>query len=196
MKKIAITGNIASGKSEVEKIISELGFKILDTDKVSHDILNKDDEAKKEILSIFGSDILDNGSISRKKLAEIVFKDKDKLTRLEKIIHPLVFKKIGEFFAQNKNEEMCFVSIPQLFETRTQAAFDKVLLISAKEETRLKRLMKRNNLSEDEARLRIDIQMSESLKISKSDFVIYNDKDLNYLKEQVNCALTLLRLLP
>ena len=56
--------------------------------------------------------------------------------------------------------------------------------------------MKRNNLSEDEARLRIDIQMSESLKISKSDFVIYNDKDLNYLKEQVNCALTLLRLLP
>ncbi len=196
MKKIAITGNIASGKSEVEKIISASGFKVLDTDKTAHTFLDNDESAKNEIISYFGSDILDNGTISRKKLAEIVFRDKDKLTRLEKIIHPLVFKKIGEFFAQNKTEEMCFVSIPQLFETKTQMAFDKVILISAKEETRLNRLMERNKLTKDEAQLRIDAQMSESVKIKQSDFVIYNDKDLDYLKEQVNCTLTLLRLLP
>ena len=91
---------------------------------------------------------------------------------------------------------MCFVSIPQLFETKTQMAFDKVILISAKEETRLNRLMERNKLTKDEAQLRIDAQMSESVKIKQSDFVIYNDKDLDYLKEQVNCTLTLLRLLP
>lgn len=197
MKKIAITGNICSGKSEVEKIISKSGFKVLDTDKISHDILENDTDAIKEILSIFGSKILDdNNKISRKKLAQIVFNDKDKLTRLEKIIHPVVFRKIGEFFTYNKNDEMCFVSIPQLFETKTQMAFDKVVFISAKEEIRLKRLTERNKFSEAEAKIRIDAQMGENEKIKNSDFVIYNDKDLNYLKEQVLTVVTLLRLLP
>lgn len=197
MKKIAITGNIASGKSEVEKIISSSGFKVLDTDMVSHDILENNSDAKNEIISFFGSKILDdNNNISRRKLGEIVFRDNDKLTRLERIIHPLVFKKIGEFFSENSNEEMCFVSVPQLFETKTQIAFDKVVFISSKEENRLKRLMERNNLTQENAQLRIDAQMGESEKIKHSDFVIYNDKDLDYLKEQVLIAIALLRLLP
>ena len=197
MIKVALTGNIAAGKTEVEKVISSLGIKVLDTDNVSHDILENDEEAKKEIISIFGPDILnDDGQISRKKLGYIVFSDKDKLKRLERIIHPKVFRKIGEFFELNKTDEICVVSIPQLFETNTQMAFDKILLVTASEQNRLERLMKRNNLSEDEAKLRISAQMSDALKVQQSDFVIYNDKDLDYLKNQVSATFTLMRLLP
>ncbi len=197
MRKVAITGNIASGKSEVEKLLFASGFKVLDTDSVAHDILENDEEAKKEIVSIFGKDILDgNNLISRAKLAEIVFNDKDKLIRLERIIHPKVFRKIGEFFNENKNNGICFVSVPQLFETKTQMAFDKVILVTASEEIRKKRLIERNNISEEDAKLRLSAQMKDSEKIKQSDFVIYNDKDLNYLKDQVLAMVTLLRLLP
>lgn len=197
MRKVALTGNIASGKSEVEKVLSSSGFKVLDTDSVSHDILENDEEAKKEIVSIFGKSILDeNNQILRSKLAEIVFNDKDKLIRLERIIHPRVFRKIGEFFNENKNDEICFVSVPQLFETKTQMAFDKVILVTAPEEVRKKRLMERNGLSEEDAKLRLGAQMKDNDKIKQSDFVIYNDKDLPYLQNQVLAMVTLLRLLP
>lgn len=197
MRKVAITGNIASGKSEVEKILSSAGFKVLDTDEIAHNILENDEEAKNEIISIFGKDILDgNNNISRKKLAQIVFRDKGKRTRLEKIVHPKVFMNIGNFFNENKNEEMCFVSVPQLFETKTHIAFDKILLVTASEDIRLKRLMERNAMTEDDAKLRLKAQMKEKDKMKQSDFVIYNDKDIDYLKEQVLAAVTLLRLLP
>ena len=160
-------------------------------------ILENDEEAKKEIISIFGKDILlENNQISRTKLAQIVFNDKNKLTRLERIIHPKVFRKIGEFFNENKNDELCFVSVPQIFETKTQMAFDKVILVTGSEEVRKKRLMERNSLSEEEAKLRISAQMNDSEKIKLADFVIYNDKDLNYLQNQVLAVVTLLKLLP
>lgn len=197
MLKVAITGNIASGKSEVEKVLSDSGFKVLDTDIAAHEILENDEETKNEIISVFGKDILeDNNRISRVKLGKIVFGDKDKLTRLERIIHPKVFRKIGEFFSNNKNEEICFVSVPQLFETKTQMAFDKVILVTASEEVRIKRLIERNKMTEEEAKLRLSAQMKDSEKIKQSDFVIYNDKDLPYLQNQVLAMVTLLRLLP
>ena len=197
MLKVAITGNIASGKSEVEKVLSDSGFKVLDTDIAAHEILENDEETKNEIISVFGKDILeDNNRISRVKLGKIVFGDKDKLTRLERIIHPKVFRKIGEFFSNNKNEEICFVSVPQLFETKTQMAFDKVILVTASEEVRIKRLIERNKMTEEEAKLRLSAQMKDSKKIKQSDFVIYNDKDLPYLQNQVLAMVTLLRLLP
>ena len=197
MLKVAITGNIASGKSEVEKALSASGFKVLDTDIAAHEILENDEETKNEIISVFGKDILeDNNRISRVKLGKIVFGDKDKLTRLERIIHPKVFRKIGEFFSNNKNEEICFVSVPQLFETKTQMAFDKVILVTASEEVRIKRLIERNKMTEEEAKLRLSAQMKDSKKIKQSDFVIYNDKDLPYLQNQVLAMVTLLRLLP
>lgn len=197
MLKVAITGNIASGKSEVEKVLSDSGFKVLDTDIAAHEILENDEDAKNEIISVFGKDILeDNNRISRVKLGKIVFGDKDKLTRLERIIHPKVFRKIGEFFSNNKNEEICFVSVPQLFETKTQMAFDKVILVTASEEVRIKRLIERNKMTEEEAKLRLSAQMKDSKKIKQSDFVIYNDKDLPYLQNQVLAMVTLLRLLP
>jgi dephospho-CoA kinase len=187
MIKVAITGNIASGKSQIEKIISGLGFKVIDTDKVNHEILEKDLSAISEIKKTFQKyDILDKkNNISRQKLGEIIFSDPIKKTQLEKILHERINKKIQEFFNKNKNEIMVFVSIPLLFETNQENNFDKIIFVSADENTRLQRLIKRNGYSLEYAKKRIISQEKEENKIAKSDFIIYNNSDLANLTNQV-----------
>lgn len=190
MIKVAIAGNIACGKSEVEKILIALGYKVIDTDKVNHSILNSDESAISEIKQVFSSDdILDNdGRISREKLGKVVFASEEKRKLLENILHIRIFNKVNDFFEENKNEKIVFVSIPLLFESKQEKTFDKIIFISADEKIRLERLMKRNNYSEEYAKVRIDSQEKEDEKIKKSDYVIYNNLDFNNLKKRVeNC---------
>lgn len=172
MLKIAIVGNIASGKSTVEDLIKSNGYKVFDTDKIAHRILKNNQEVK----SIFGTD-------NRKDLAKIVFSDREKLKILESIIHPEVKKEILKIF--ELDEKIVFISVPQLFECGFDTLFDKIIFISADKNTRLERLMKRNNLIEEEALRRISAQADEKEKISKADFVIYNDSNLENLKTEV-----------
>lgn len=177
MLKIAIVGNIASGKSTVEDLIKSNGYKVFDTDKIAHKILENNQEVK----AIFGT-------TDRKKLAQIVFSDKEKLKVLESIIHPQVKKEILEIF--KLDEKIVFISVPQLFESGFDSLFDKIIFISADENLRLERLIKRNNLSQEEALKRISAQMSEEEKILKSDFVIKNNSNLESLKKEVENLLT------
>lgn len=191
MLKIAITGNIASGKSQVENILIDLNYKVADTDKINHDILKNDIETINEIKNAFFSeDITDeNNDISREKLGKIVFFDNSKKSLLEKILHKRINEKVNEFFAENKNEKILFVSIPLLFETNQQENFDKIIFISADEKLRLQRLIKRNNYSVEYAIKRIKSQASEEQKIKKSDFIVYNNSDLKNLKNQISDVL-------
>ncbi len=196
MIKVAIAGNIACGKSEVEKIVINLGYKVVDTDKINHTILSEDISAIEEIKQVFSfDDILDeNGNISREKLGKVVFISDEKKQLLEDILHKRIFEKVNEFFEENKNEKIVFVSIPLLFESKQEKTFDKIIFISADERIRLKRLIKRNNYSEDYAKIRINSQEKEDEKIKKSDCIIYNNSDLNNLKQQVeNCISKLIR---
>lgn len=188
MLKVAITGNIASGKSQVEKILLSLGHKVADTDKINHFILSSDSSAISEIKEAFSfDDILDdNGAISRSKLGNVVFSDIQKKRKLEKILHKRINKKVDEFFEENKNEKIVFIAIPLLFETNQQNKFDKIIFISSDENIRVKRLIERNNYSLEYAKTRIASQDKEFDKIKKSDFVIYNNSDLVNLKKQVN----------
>jgi len=191
MIKVALTGNIASGKSQVEKILLSLGYKVADTDKINHFILASDFSVIKEIKEAFEEDdILDeNKNISREKLGKIVFSTDWKKVKLEEILHKRIFEKVNEFFEQNKDEKIVFVSVPLLFETKQEGNFDKILFVSADEDIRLKRLMKRNNYSEKYAKVRIASQKKEFEKIKKSDYVIFNNSDFQSLRKQVESVI-------
>ncbi len=187
MLKVAITGNIASGKSLVEKFLIKSGFKVIDSDIIVHQILEFDKDTIKKIKEFFSSDdILDEkGNISRDKLGKVVFSNIKKKNALEQIIHIKVKEKIDNFFELNKEEKFVFVSVPLLFEANFDKFFDKIIFISAPEDIRLSRLINRNNYSIEYAKKRIKSQECENEKIKKSDFVIYNKSDLKTLEEQI-----------
>lgn len=194
MLKVAITGNIAAGKSEVEKFLKEKSFQVLDSDAVAHDLL-RNETAKKAICEAFTRfDIFEDGEISRQKLGKIVFTDKDSREKLEKILHPLVKEEIEQFFRlqAEQGEKIAFVAVPLLFEAHFENLFEKIILVYADDEIRLKRLMQRSNLTQEQAQIRLDIQMNQDNKKVLSDFVIYNNGSLKELNENIENALKLI----
>ena len=192
MLKVAITGNIASGKSTVEGILRQKGYKVLDSDFVVHELL-EDENVKKQVISAFAAyDILEDNEISHKKLGKIVFGDEILRKKLESILHPLVKDEIEKFFIKEKDTKFAFVSVPLLFEAKFESIFDKIILVYADDETRLNRLMERNNLPLEYAKNRLKIQMSQDEKIPLAHYVIYNNKSLCDLALNVDEILLLL----
>lgn len=183
VKKFAIAGNIASGKSAVEGFFKEKGFVVLDTDNVAHEVLETHAE---EIIKAFeGEDISSNGVIDRKKLGEIVFSSYHARKKLESIVHPVIRVYIEEYMASRADEKFLFVAIPLVFEAKMEDLFDKIIFVFADDEIRLERLMKRNNLTQEDAMRRINSQMSQFTKLEESDYVFHNNGTLENLKNQV-----------
>lgn len=183
MLKVAITGNIASGKTAVQKILETNGFAVLDSDIAAHRLLD-DNSAVIEAFKNF--DILNNGKISRDKLGKIVFNNENLLQKLNGIIHPQVRAKIEKFFEENKDKNIVFVSIPLLFECGMENMFDKIILVKTPDNIRLERLIKRNGYTKDYALKRIACQISQDEKVSKADFVIDNGGEIEDLTHQVS----------
>ena len=183
MIKVAIVGNIASGKSTVEKFLMQKGYPVLDTDMVCHDLLEKVEEVKTEFAQY---DIFKNGVISREKLGKLVFTDSDIKKKLEDILYPHVRAEISRFFVRGINSKYVFASVPQLYEAGMEDLFDKVLFVYCDDMIRFNRLISRNHYSDEYAKIRMNAQLSQEIKAGKADWVVYNNSTVEELEEQIS----------
>ena len=154
MLKVALVGNIASGKSTVAAFLRDLGYPVLDTDKVCHELI----ESLQEVKTFFRNyDVFDlSGNISRDKLGRLVFDNLELKVELEKILYPALEGRILDFFkVKSKINKMVFVAIPLLFEAGMEKLFDKILFVYCEDSIRLERLIARNGYDVDYAKKRI-----------------------------------------
>ena len=177
MVKIGLTGNIASGKSELEKIIKNKGFKVIDLDETVHFLFENDKEIKAQILKEFKT-------LNRKEISNIVFNNLERKKVLENIIHP----KLKEII-KNLEDEKVFVSAALIYEAGFDYLFNKIIYVDAPYELRLKRLMKRNNLTIEQAQ---KIMNSQKNNKDKADFIIENSSTLDVLEENFNKIIDLI----
>jgi len=177
---IAIAGNIASGKSEVEKILKQKGFKTIEADLIGWEILNNK-KVKQKLTSIFG-DILTDGKINRKKLGRIVFSDSEKLNQLDTIVHPMLLRKLKKYI-NNSQEKIVVVVAALIFEWGIEDWFDKIVLVVSLKRKRIERLL-RNGLSREEANNRIQSQIDDKKVKEKSDFIIENNGTISELTKK------------
>lgn len=178
---IGVTGPTGSGKGEVSKYLKSIGFIHIDFDVLSRDVQKKGSPCLKEITDAFGMDIIDtNGNLKRQELGKIVFSSKEKLNILNAITHKYILKKADEIISRSKNSDI-ILDAPLLFEANLNKKCDYTLSVLAKKEIRLERIIKRDNLSKDDALKRIESQNDDNFYIEKSDFFVYNNDDKNAL---------------
>ena len=189
MKLIGLTGSIATGKSTVAKMFKEMGFYVIDADEIAHSVYKKGEEAYSKIIEAFGREILDeNEEIDRRKLGRIVLNDKEKLKLLESIVHPAVEKRRLEVFERIKNKDpdaFIIYDVPLLFEKKLNSMFDCVIVVYVPQDIQVKRLMKRDNISEAEALKKVFLQLPIEEKKRLADIVIDNSKSLTETQRQV-----------
>jgi len=176
MLKVAITGNIGSGKTTVVHLFKMLGVPVFSADMAGHRALLRP-EVMTALRSAFGDAVFDeNGTPNRKKIGEIVFADLEKLQQLNRIVHPVIKNEMLQWLEQQPPQTLyalCEVAV--LFEAGFDPLFDKIITVSAPESLRIKRIEERDGISQQAILQRMTAQMDESVKISKSDYCIIND---------------------
>jgi dephospho-CoA kinase len=187
-KVIAITGGIGSGKSAVAKLFERWGAQTVDADILAREVVEPGSEGFQRVVEKFGPDmVLADGSLNRPKLASIIFSDPEKKALLESLLHPLIRGRWLSQLERLKNSDVPLIAyiVPLFFESTSQMPeIEKVVLISAPEETRIARIMSRDLFPRQIAELRIKAQLPDSAKIDKSDYVIKNDSSLEQLESR------------
>jgi dephospho-CoA kinase len=185
---LGITGSFGSGKTTVAQLFGNRGAKVLDADKITHDLLLPTTCCFKRIIKYFGVEMLKQGRIDRRKLAKIVFDDPKSLKKLCSILHPEVIKEIKQTakkYRAQKSKAFLIIDAPLLFEVGLQAFCDGVAVVRAKKDIQIKRLQKRDGLIKKEILKRMKAQMPIAEKIARADFVIDNQGSINQTKKQV-----------
>lgn len=187
MLKVALTGGIASGKSTACNYFSELGIPIIDADLIAKSLLEKDRLGYKTAIDIFGNKILNpnNQDINLTVFREVFFSDPELKKQYEDIIHPVVFNEISKF--QNTHTNTYTIAcIPLLFEKQKQANFDKIILVVSADETRLTRTLNRDKVETKQVESIMDNQIAPKDAMKLTDYIIYNDSNLNHLHQQID----------
>lgn len=187
---IGLTGTSGSGKGYLSSFLENDDTVIIDTDKVYHDMISVPGKTVDQLVSLFGSSVLnERGGIDRKALAAIVFADREKLLMLNSVTHALILERTRELICSS-GKKYAVVDAPLLFESGFDAECDLILGVTAPKEIRLERIMSRDGISRDAAQKRINNQKDDSFYHSHCDCVIINDgrditSDIDKFKELI-----------
>lgn len=189
MGNFGLTGGVASGKSTVARMLEGLGARVIDADRVGHELLRPWHPAHQEVVRRFGNEILDPaGEIDRKRLGAVVFADPTKLQELDALLHPRIVARVEELAARYHAESpgaVIVVDAALLFEAGIGGRFTKVLVVWCRPEQQIERLMGKTGLSRREAERRIAAQMPVEQKRRQADYEIDSSGSLENTRAQV-----------
>lgn len=189
---LGITGGIATGKSSVVQHFIDLGFPVVDADIIARHLLDQNEQAYNEVVKVFGSEILqENGEINRQALGALVFNYPDKLKQLDELMAPFLKESILAAIKQaSQNQKLVIVDVPLMYEKGYDEWMDQVAVVYCTPNQQLKRLMQRNQLTEKEAKQRIDSQLPIEMKKLLAEVVFDNSNDLTQTIQQVDTWLS------
>ncbi len=180
-KIIGLTGPTGAGKSTVSSLFAECGFYIINADSVAREAACADSEVLDKLKKAFGNDVVVNGKLNRKLLAERAFESKEKTAVLNNIMHPSISRIISQNIGQS-GSDLVLLDAPQLFESGENKRCCKTVAVLADENVRLARITSRDNITDEQAYQRMGVQLDDAFYIKNCDYVIYNNGDMNELR--------------
>ena len=185
MLKVGITGGIGSGKSTVSRFFSELGVPVYDSDQKAKSLMQHDDSIIIKIKKEFGDNSYLNNQLNRPYIGEIVFKNELKLKQLNSIVHPVVRTDFNNWLSQNSNAKFVIKEAAIMIESGAYKDLDKLIVVNANREQKIKWIKKRDNLLLEDIENRIQNQLSDKIRNQYADFIIENSSSKKELKQQV-----------
>ncbi len=193
MLKIGLTGGIGSGKSTVARIFEILGIPVYYADNAAKRLMNTDPALREQIIAAFGAEAYTGGQLNRQYLAQQVFQDEKKLTKLNSLVHPATIYDAENWIAAQASP-YTVKEAALIFESGSEKLLDYVIGVSAPQELRIQRTMQRDNISREEVLKRIQQQMDEKLKMERCNFIVYNDEEQPVLPQVIALHRQLLEL--
>jgi dephospho-CoA kinase len=175
---IGITGGIGSGKTTLSDLLRNENYYVYNSDLEARRLQNEHPILKKQIQEIFGNEIYTESGLNRPALAKIVFNDKNLLAKLSAIVHPAVRQDFHDWIDAHSDQQLLFLESAILFENSLYKQVDKVIVITASEQVRIRRVIKRDNVTLENVRSRMKNQLPEESKIARADFVIHSDDNM------------------
>ncbi|WP_343617751.1 dephospho-CoA kinase [Flavobacterium sp.] len=191
-KVIGLTGGIGSGKTTIAGFFNEMGIPVYIADDGAKRVMQSA-EIIEAVKTTFGESLFDNNVLNRSKLAEIVFKDADKLAKLNSIVHPAVKKDFESWLLEHQSYEYVIYEAAILFESGRYKECDYIITVTAPEEIRIERVLKRDNTTRENVINRMKMQWNDEKRISLSNFVI-NNSNLKIAREEVVEILKILKI--
>ena len=187
--KVAVTGGAGSGKTSVCDRLKELGVKVISADEMAREAVAPGSEALTKIIRFFGEKVvLSDGTLNRKILRRMITDDDDARLTLERVLHHEITKLIQKnvVCAEKEGCRIVVIEVPLLFELDMKERFDRVVVVIADKELRVKRLMERDQTSRDAAKDLINVQMPDEEKMGRADYVVWNEGSMEKLVESVD----------
>jgi len=183
MYLVGLTGGIASGKSTVANVWSDLGATIIDADLLAREVVEPGTIGLEKLIQLFGSSIIQSdGTLNRGALADIVFEDPEQRTKLESVVHPLIQELSRERINQSKSEVVVYV-IPLLVETQSSLPFDLVVTVEAPEQEQIRRMVEERQMNSSSAVARIRAQANPAMRAQLADHILNSNQSIDLLKK-------------